>query len=299
MRFWFLFLATLTGCVAAPAATPTFVTPVCGCEPTVFPTDTTEPPILELGSAWSYEGTLLYQGKVAFTVIVADVGPDDYLFAGSSRDDVAFSATWGSGWYGTRSPTLNTDERMWFSWPLEDGKSWEFWKGLTVRATATDSGFAIQGANDRYAVRYDYAPALGAITNYERKVGEHVEEQLRLVATSRETTATWYDPPEPIYVDDATAPATFDLPAGFDNVILSAGGENGGFAAVAPPGSPAWTAHFPGPGGSQGSWTLATLPATPGTWGASVTGAGLPLTTWSVLMISPVKWRELSLAPTS
>lgn len=299
MRSWFLFLTALTGCVAAPAATPTFTTPVCACEPAFTNPGRAEQPVLAVGTAWSYEGTLLYQGEVAFTVIVAEAGSEGYLFAGATRDDIAFSATWGSKWFGAKQGDLNTPERQWFTWPLEDEKTWEYRDGLTVRARATENGFDIQGADDAHAVRYHYSTAIQTITSYEIKLRGEVEEEVQLVKTGHASTATWYETPAPVYVDDATTPTTFDVPTGIDNVIVSAGGANGGFAAVAPPGAPAWTAHFPDAGGAEGSWQLVVLPGTQGKWAASVTGGGLPLTTWSVAMISPVKWRELSLAPTS
>lgn len=271
----------------------------------------THAPALEVGRAWTYAARQTYNPDPELTVVVAEAGPEGYLFAGAAEDDLVYHALWGSEWHGRHARDLNVAD--WsvasFRFPLHDGAEWTMMEGLGVRAHATTlatpvgqvPGFVVEGRNERFHVRYEYADAVGYYVSYLFEADGRVHEDLRL--TRMETGRggwTWFERGEIAVVANPHEPAAFDVPEGYDQVIVSAGGLDRSRALVAPPagGAPPWQTEF-----DEGAeaWRHAMLPATPGRWVASVQGrpflddapAAPPVSPplgWAYLHAAPVKW---------
>lgn len=277
--------------------------PLCGLPPGAE----VGPPTLVTGTAWTYEGRREYDLPPRFTVVVL-ARPGGYLFAGATEADVVFSAAWGERWFGEKDLDLARPdaEHSLLAWPLFDGASWPISDLLTVTARAVDGRFEMRGEDERASIRYVYDPGVGAITELAFTLDGETIEDVRLVANTTASQAVWFEAADIVVVTPGGPPASFDLPAGFDAVIASAGGDAGGRALVMPPHGQPWSKEFPEDPRPEGSWVHEPLPATPGRWSAAVTGTpgrgvlpdGAPRPVgWSYLHLVPVTWLRLDVTP--
>lgn len=300
-RLLLLFALLLAGCTRPPEAPETTATPT----PSAGPINASAAlPSHPVGRAWTFEGTELYNEDAAFTVVVASADADGYLFAGGAEDDLVHEALWGSPWFGSREPDL--DRKGWYMTPLDfpihDGKTWAFDEQVRVTARAGDvetptgrePGFTMSGDDGSgRTVSYDYAPSLGQIVRWMHDYGNGRGESVRMTAVAEGRPWVWYELGTLVVVPNPHEPQPFDVPAGYDAVIASAGGVRGSRAVLAPPQGQPWTTEFTGP---DEDWHHALLPAAEGRWGAAV--AGRPdVDAPAVRDASPVGWAYMHVAP--
>lgn len=263
-------------------------------------------PALVPGRAWTYEGYELYNGDSAFTVVVASVSGDGYLFAGGAEDDLVYDALWASPWFGPRDRSLNSAryERDILQFPLREGASWAYSEDLTLTARAAtvdtpigkDEGFVIEGASERAFIRAEYSPRAQNLVRLHTTIGGRVFEDIRMTAVADDRPWIWYELGPLGVASNPHEPATVEVPSGFDQVIASAGGTTGGRARIAGPAGPAWEVEFSG----DETWRHAMLDAAPGRWVGAVAGhpfvQGVPQELpdapvgWAYMHLAPVKW---------
>lgn len=291
----------LAGCVADPPpdeTTPIVIPDDPGATPAVLVST-----MLPVGLAWTYEGQEIYNEDATFTVIVASASERGYLFAAGAEDDLVYEATWESPWYGYRDARLartNGYLRV-LDLPLADGKSWDFIEGRKVTARAADvatprgiePGFVIEGER----IRYEYAPTIGNIVLWEATYSDGtLGERVRMTKVEEGRTGwVWYDRGDLVAVT-ADDPAAFELAAGYDALLVSAGGMQGSRAFVQPPnGAAPWSTEF----GADEDWRQAMLDPTEGRWEAAVVGhpsLAAPIESpdapigWGYMHLAPVKW---------
>lgn len=308
--FGIAFALLLAGCSApqteadnAPPTPPTGIEAFTPETPT--PSTSIDAPDHPVGRAWTFQGIQEYNPDAEITVVVADVRPDGYLFAGAAEDDVHYDALWGNPLFGVHDRALNRVDfgREWLSFPLYDGKSWPYSDTMTLTARrapvqtplGTEDGFRIEGSNDLVTRRWDYSPELGQMVRYLGVAADgSVRDDYSLVRVQDGQRWTWYERGELFVVPNPHQPAAFDVPEGFDQVILSAGGTAGGRVTVAGPDGAPWKTDFTG----EEEWRHGAMPATPGPWLASV--AGRPFvddapevdwpTGWAHVNVAPVRW---------
>lgn len=300
MRAWALALLLLVpGCVtrdapapASPSAPSETTCPAnadCLARPASGANRSGERPVLPLGRSFSYRADGIYDTQKAFTFVVAKREGEGYLLAGASTKDTEEAMTWGRDWAGPLDASLNAKSTKWFDWPLAEGKAWEAWKGTTVTARAAtvlgESGWRIEGKTARGGdVAWTYSPSIGFLVSYmdTTKEGKHyLHIELEKTGTAREWA--WFERGAGAITESGQAPATFQVPDGFDAVILSMGG-TAGRASVAPPGdAPAtWEAK------DHEEWVSATLPAKAGVW--TVAAVAPPTGGFSYAQADAVKW---------
>lgn len=269
-------------------------------------------PDLQVGRAWTYEGFEFYNEDSTFTVVVADVQVDGYLFAAGAEDDLVYEALWWSRWYNKHDRDLNRVDwdRPLVKFPLYDGASWTHGDGLTLTARAApvdtplgkDEGFVIEGANDRVTMRVEYSPLAQNVVLLRVVTADgDVWHDLRMTGVADDQPWVWYELGELVAVPNAHEPAAFDVPDGFDHVIVSAGGTSGGRARVVSPAGPAWDTEF---ADAREDWRHAMIDATPGRWAAAIAGrpfvdgapdlpADAPIG-WAYMHVAPIKWIRAS-----
>lgn len=309
-----ILLVALAGCVGSPSA-PVAPAPDAGSEERAAPPESgrefnasgTPAPELAVGTAWTYEGTQFYNEDPSFTVVVAQARADGYLFAGAARDDVHYAALWGSRWYGEHDLSLAREgDARTLAFPLADGASWDYVEDLRLTARLADvatplgpdAGFRIEGANERVAVRIEYSPRVGAITLFETtRADGSVRDSVRMTRVAADQPWVWYESGELVVVGNPHEPAAFDVPAGFDDLLISAGGLSGSRASVQSEAGASWSTEFTEP---AETWRHASFPATPGRWIGAVAGRpfvddapALPAewpVGWAYMHIAPVRW---------
>jgi hypothetical protein len=303
----------LTGCVAAESAGSGDAPKVKPTgEPRIDDLDDATPfaaaPAHPIGRAWTYDGIQQYNPDMPITVVVAEVRPDGYLFAGLDEGDLVYDVLWWNPLLGPRDAQMKSarDDRTLLAFPLEDGKTWAYGDHLTLTARAatiqvmgrSEEGFVIAGANERVSVLVEYSTALGQLTRRVTTLdGGILLDDHRLVKVEEGRAWTWYERGELVAVGSPAEPAAFDVPAGFDALLVSAGGTDGARAHVQAPSGAAWDASFEG----AESWQNGVLPAQQGTWVASLAGSSdlsaspLPPPVdapvgWAYMHVAPVKW---------
>lgn len=305
----------LAGCVGASATPPPKPTPMARSDGgsagatsrDALPKNVTAP-VLPVGRAWTYEGAEFYNEDTKFDVVVARADEKGYLFAAGAEDDLVYNALWGGPWLGERSLSLDSSVVKWhlLDFPLADGKTWTVADGLVATARAadvatprgTEPGFVIEGKSDRGgSLRAEYAPSIGNVVKYDETWSNGVVgEAWRMTAVKDNAKWVWYELGTPASAGGPDQPAKLDVPAGYDAVIASAGGTQGGRTMLEGPGGAQWSYDFQG----AESWHQATLPATPGSWAGAAAGhpfvpqaptlpAEWPVG-WSYLTFAPVKW---------
>lgn len=306
--------AALAGCLGAeteaaddPGAQET--TPVPRTGPPLVEREAPAPD-LPVGRAWTYAATLRYNPDTEFTVVVASRDANGYLFAAASEDDLLTAAVWTEEWYGPRDASLNLEGWHLLDFPLKDGKTWEaIPEFLTVTARAapvstpfgSEPGFIIEGVNENgFRARYEYAPSVGYLTSLHTSVGERPLDQITLTRMGDAKEWVWFErgpaayvggdhpwpAPPPVRPPSAGA-APFEVPAGHDALVVSAGGARGGRVAVQPPANGAtgpWTYQSDG----NEAWQTAALAPTAGTWSLAVQDP--PQTGWGYVGVAAVKW---------
>ena len=265
-------------------------------------------PVLPVGRAWTYQAALFYNPDEELTIVVSEVTPGGYRFSAGAQDDLVHHALWGNEWFGPHRADLGADGYAYkpFDFPLVDGKSWAWSEKLTVTAKAADvrtpagiePGFVIEGATERVNLRYAYAPSVGYYVDYLFEVDGVPREALRLVRMDEgKQDWVWFELGDVTVVPDPHEPHAFEVPAGFDEVLVSAGGLKGSRATVVPPGGAggAWQQEFPA---QDETWAHGVLPATEGRWVASVQGRpSLPVDPPAPPPASPVGWAYMHVAP--
>lgn len=264
-------------------------------------------PELRAGQAWTYEGKEFYNEDTSFTVVVAQVTGEGYLFAGGAEDDLVYEALWWSMWYGMHDRSLNRVDfdRPFLSFPLRDGASWPLSDTTTLTARAAevdtplgkDAGFVIEGADERRSLRVEYSPRAQNIVRLVTTGADGtVWSDLRMTRVAQAQPWVWYELGPLAVASNPHEPALLDVPEGYDHVIVSAGGTEGGRARVDTPGGPSWSVEFSG----DETWRHGMLPAEPGRWVGAVAGrpflrqvGELPVEApvgWAYMHAAPVKW---------
>lgn len=309
------FLMLLAGCTAPPEPFPdALTTPAPAAEASGREEALaagTPAPKLALGRAWTFEGKEFYNEDTRFTVVVAEVRPDGYLFAGGAEDDLVYEALWWSRFYGPRDLSLNPTryERPILQFPLADGASWKLSDALTVTARAApvdtplgkDDGFVIAGANEHVTFHAEYSPrAQSLVLLRVVQADGTVRDDVRMTAVADAQPWIWYELGPLAVASSPHEPALLDVTDGFDHVLVSAGGTTAGRARVEGPGGASWSAEFDG----AETWKHAMLPAAPGRWAGLVAGrpfvdgapelpAEAPVG-WAYMHVAPVRWTRSS-----
>jgi hypothetical protein len=301
-----LFFVLVAGCAqGGPGAPPPTATSVVEASPER--NMTVEAPMHPVGRAWTFSGTQQYNPDTDITIVVAAATPEGYLLAGAAEDDVVYEALWGNPLMGNVDAAFTRADwgRAALRFPLSDGASWEYREGVTVTARrasvempqGSDEGFVITGESERTTYRWDYSPALGQIVRHSA-VGKDgtVYDDYHLTRVTDGQHWTWYELGALTVVEGPESPGSFDVPAGFDAVIASAGGVTGARASVRGPSGEEWTTEFTG----EEEWHHGVLPATPGRWSALVAGRvdvpdgpELPVEQpigWGYMHVAPVRW---------
>ncbi|HLE98111.1 MAG TPA: hypothetical protein VI997_12135, partial [Candidatus Thermoplasmatota archaeon] len=257
-------------------------------------------PDLPLGRAWTYAADVIYDPDPELTVVVARKDAAGYLFAAAAEDDLYGEAVWGREWYGPMTTDLlDAETPKWpvFDFPLHEGKTWAFSPRLNVTAHeadialpdgGTERGFRIEGDDGRSSFSGEYAPSVGWFTTYAYawSAGSY---SLSLVGVEETDMYVWFErgPRVGVASGEGNPPgtATLDVPAGFDAVVASVGGEGGARTVVAPPplGGAAWSDEFTG----EETWDARAFPATPGTWALA---AQAPPDAWGYTAVTAVTW---------
>lgn len=264
------------------------------------------PPLHPVGRAWTYRGVQEYDPEPEVTVVVAQANEDGYLFAGAAPKDLVYEALWADPLYGPHDRALvRTDfERKWLSFPLYDGKTWAYTDTMSLTArrasletfNGTEEGFVIEGSNGAITRRWEYAPALGVIVRHvTTRADGTVIDDYALTSVREGSPWVWYEVAE-IGQAVAEEPALLEVPEGYDNVILSAGGAEGGHVQVRGPTGETWSTTFDG----AEEWRHGMLPATPGRWSAAIVGEPYieiapPIDTplgWAMVRFAAVRWIE-------
>lgn len=296
--------------VACPDVGMTTADAPAGCAASAV-ANGTPAPTLPVGRAWTYQARQTYSPDPEFTVVVAEAGPDGYLFAGGAEDDLVYHALWGSEWHGRHTLDLGIPgwDMVPIRFPLVDGLEWDLTERLRVKARAaqvqtplgTMPGFVVEGQDERVTVRYEYADAVGYYVSLLVEIDGRVHEELKLTRMEEgRSDWVWFERGDLAVVPNPHEPAAFEVPEGFDNVLVSAGGTRGARATVAPPpGGPApWQTEFTD---EAQAWHHAVLPPTPGRWTATVQGRPFldavpveppaqPPVGWAYAHAAPVKW---------
>lgn len=319
MRATWALALLLAGCVDAPQAPeappaadddPCAGVVDCPCGPTGEVCGArVDAPDLVPGTAWTYRARSFYDGDADVTIVVASAGPDGYLFAGATPEDVGPSAVWYRDWHGPHGRDLNAVQDATFrvfDWPLHDGKTWELLEGMPVTARAADvptpsgpePGFVIEGTRDdeRGARRFvaQYAPSLGTLTEYLWEVDGAPFYHLELARVGTTASYVWFERGPRVDAEGYGDPSpdalqVLEVPAGASAVLVSAGGD-GGRVAVTPPGAAPWT--WEAPSGGE-SWNpIVAFPATEGRWAVAAAGAA---PSWAYAAVQVVTWVEGSI----
>lgn len=314
MRALALVLALLLpGCLGGDAdapATPSAPTPTAAASVRSVPdgaSTAAEVAALPVGRAWTYEGVEFYNPETEWTVVVARADEDGYLLAGGSEAEIVYAALWGGRWYGEvdrhlmRSATVRE-----LDLPLHDGKTWEMHEGyaLTARAAeiatplGTMPGFIVEGKGEGEAsFRGEYVPEIGNFVRLKEVwTSGRIGQDVRMTRVADGAKWVWHELGARVETGTPQSPVQLDVPAGFDQVIVSAGGRDGSRAFVQGPGGAQWTNEFT----AEETWVHAMLPATEGKWAATVAGRVFvadapdlpadPPVGWAYVVIAPVKW---------
>lgn len=310
MRGWAILLPMLLlpGCLGdAPTATPT-ADVASDVRPVLQPGNASVdvPPVHPVGRAWTFRGIQEYNPDTEIVVVVAEARADGYLMAGATEDDVHYDALWGNPLMGETTRAMQREGfRAWLDFPLVDGKSWTWGETMNVTArrapvatpAGSEDGFVISGENEQLRVRWEYAPTLGQLVSLSTvRADGRVLDDLKLVKIEEGRAWTWYERGEIAAAWNPHEPTVFEVPSGYDAVLVSAGGRDGARTVVQSPAGEAWSADFP----DDEVWKHATMPAAAGRWSASVVArpflddappvdVDYPIG-WSHTQIAPVKW---------
>lgn len=272
----------------------------------------TPAPTPAVGRAWTYEGVEFYNEDTAFTVVVSDATAEGYQFAGGAEDDLVYPALWGSWWYGPHDRSLNRvdHDRPLLRFPLRDGASWPFSDTITFVARAfpvdtpagrDEGGYVIEGGDEHRAIHVEYSPRAQNIVRLTiTRADGTTRDDLRMTRVADNASWVWFELGPLTVVPNAHEPGIVEVPEGFDNVLVSAGGTQGSRARVEGPGGTSWSAEFP----DVEVWKQTMLPPAAGKWVGvlaerpSVEGApALPVESpigWAYMHIAPVRWMRSS-----
>lgn len=294
-------LSLLAGCLspAEPEAPPATCADDAACRTLcdLECTDTTDPGAFvapPLGRAWTYSATGVYDVDRDLTVVVAEANSSGYLFAAREETSLVGTAIWGRPWYGPKDASLNSERLRLFEFPLADGKRWDLREDLNVTATAADiripggtvPGFVMQGERESMKVRYEYAREVGYLVRFRSEFEGIVYEEIELTGVGRSADWVWFERGPGAFAGAAGDPAALlQVPEGFDVVVASAGGADGGRARLVPPptAGPPWGHDADG----AEAWIATILPAAAGPW---VLAATAPPDAWSWIEAAAVRW---------
>ncbi|MEA3199567.1 MAG: hypothetical protein QOE90_995 [Thermoplasmata archaeon] len=254
-------------------------------------------PDLPVGRSWTYHAKTRYDSRTEITIVVASKNATGYLFAGATADDVLEPLAWGRFTHGPQSLGLNPTEdavRL-FDFPLEEGKTWTFTGNLTVTARATRAGWTMSGATDHASVTYAYAPSVGYLTSMDWRVRNATFVELGLARVGIASKWVWAERGPDVEVGPGTLPVappvapptgaqTFDVPAKYDGLVVSAGGTRGSLV-VGGPGGASWSPTFTN--GTE-AWDTRGFAAPSGTWSFGLAAGGT--NDWVYARAVAVKW---------
>lgn len=229
-------------------------------------------PALEVGQAWTYQATGVYDTQATVTVVVAEASEQGYLLAGVGPEDLLEAIAWGRAWHGPVDAELNPQgdgQAVLFDFPLTDGKTWTSGE-RTVTVELTDvphpdgprEGARMTVGSEQGTTTWTYEPTTQYLTSYTSTWGGTTYLELTLTGTSRSPSWTWYE--DHGRASTADGPASLAVPDQAEAVIVSAGGWGGGQAQLlpAPTGPPPESYRFLG----EEAWTYELLPAIAGDW---------------------------------
>jgi hypothetical protein len=252
-----------------------------------------EAPDLPVGRAWTYKAEVPWTQDKEITIVVAQKNATGYLFAGATEEDILDPISWGELYFGPQSLNLSENEgnQPILRFPLYDGATWNLGH-LNVTAhlanvstpAGTEAGFVIEGAEGKRHVRAEYAPSVGYLTSYLFVAGDGATTW-RLSLQKMGTASSWVwatrgpimeigndawpaDPPSPLPIGSPAGARPFEVPAGYDALVVSVGGTHGR-AAIQGPGGASWMPTFDGPM----SWSNQAFPAPEGRWSFALTNA--------------------------
>lgn len=261
-----------------------------------------EAPVLEPGTAWTYETTGVYNTGEAFTVTVAEApSAGGYLFAGETQEDLLEDIVWGRVWHGPVSTALNpldpegAERIMLFDFPLWDGKTWmDGDREVTVEANPVPTprgdveGFVMERQHEDGFLRWTYSEEVGYMTSFEATTGGVTFQELTLVSQGETGSWTWYERLEGRVDTGGNEPSVEvqSISEEADSVVVSAGTHGEASIVVQPP-----AASGMGPWMHQGddgqAWTYRGFQATEGPWTFS-TQAREDAMAW--VSAQPVTW---------
>lgn len=243
-------------------------------------------PVLDVGQAWTYEATGVYNTGEEITVTVAEASSNGYLLAGETKEDLFEDIVWGRVWHGPMSEALNpldpdgAERLVLFDFPLWDGKTWtDGDREVTVQAGMIPApggeveGFELERLYEDGSMRWTYSEEVGYMTSFISITAGTTFQELTLVRQGTADAWAWYERVGERVDTGGYEPSmeTQSVPEQADDVILSAGGWGESTVVVQPT-----VASGMGPSVYQAdeeeSWRYHGLPSSPGDWTFSTQG---------------------------
>lgn len=272
----------------AASAAPTASTSAPDARPVV------DVPVWAVGDAWDVESYFGESPAQAATLVVTAAGADAYTVSTTSEETASFDAAFDISYLGRiRASDLAGAQKdqpvQFFSFPLEDGKSWTAtWDGRSIAITATfapdlptpigpQPGFRIVGVDEEGAdyVRYDYVPALRWWSHLQFTEGYgFTVKAARANWTGEYAAAT----AKPLLTLTTAAPVAstpggaFTVEEGATSVLMTLAGRAGpfvrGLAVVDPAGTvyPKGSPNYESSPEPAGFFVTETMPAVAGEW---------------------------------
>lgn len=249
-------------------------------------------PVFAVGDAWSYVAGGYWSSISELTVVVARQDAQGTLFAASEVQGLVDEVAWDLPVLGETDDRLRAlQDKMssgglhgaqWLDFPLEPGKSWDYWDTQVTAQPTTVSvlgeemqGYRIEGEDDVRRVVVEYAPEVGYVTFFEEyDVGlDQALWSLELMGTGAGRDWVAFERAHEVIAGalvqpgqgpvPVVAPETLDVVEGDHRVFVWAVGAPGSRGFVVPPGGEApWV--FEGEG--EPEMTTAWFEAEPGSW---------------------------------
>lgn len=271
--------------------------------------DELEAPAVASGTAWTYAA----QGAWALTQelqVIAVSTDEGYTFGAAAKEQLVNTAIWPMDpWYGPLDAGLNpVGGAAMFAWPLHDGQMFDR-QGMAMSVIAdlietpdgAYPGYRFEGSTDQVTLRYTYVPEIGYLTSYWYGTSEGSEPwiALELSAIGSAETAIWFDGGEPFGLGSEDNPLgvgpnvtalSYEVPTGYDDLVLAGLGTKGAGASARPLVGPDGPPYAYEDAAGFWDWQVAMIPATAGPWllEAHTTGDG-----WAYFEGVPVRWVDL------
>lgn len=231
---------------------------------------------------WTYEASGAWNDLGRFDVVLSEIPDGGYLLAGATPDDLDEEVVHDRPWHGPVNERLNPVEDSWgplFDFPLHDGKTWAWDDGETVHANArsletpstpSDGFEMVLKGREGVELRWTYAPSVAFLTSLTYELGNTTVLDIELVDVGASQDSIWFEPGPSDFANGDREPdepgvSRFEVPEGYDSVVVAAGAKGGGKVTVHPPPTSRiepWTFE----GGQAEQWTYDPLPGDEGDW---------------------------------